>query len=103
MLRFKLIEEASLKYFVGQETVDGLIIELNNYSRARLKKYADICFPNDKALPVISNVKMNEHLKTMGKLAGIDEPQRVRRKGKRQENRNPKKRPNFGYLFGFNW
>ncbi|KAA6303188.1 MAG: Tyrosine recombinase XerC [Candidatus Ordinivivax streblomastigis] len=62
---------------VTQKTVDGLIIELNKYSRAILNKYAGIRFPNDKALPVISNVKMNEHLKTMGELAGIDEPQRV--------------------------
>jgi integrase len=62
---------------VTQKTMDGLIIELNKYSRAILKRYEGIPFPNDKALPVISNVKMNEHLKKMGKLAGIDEPQRI--------------------------
>mgnify|MGYP002583998262 CR=1 FL=1 len=58
-------------------TGDGLIIELNKYSRAILKKYENIGLPNDKALPVISNVKMNEHLKVMGEMAGIDEPTRV--------------------------
>ena len=62
---------------VTQKTVDGLIIELNDYSRAILNKYADIELPNDLALPVISNVKMNEHLKVIGELAGIDEPQRI--------------------------
>ena len=62
---------------VTQKTVDGLIIELNKYSRAILKKYENIGLPNDKALPVISNVKMNEHLKVMGEMAGIDEPTRV--------------------------
>lgn len=62
---------------VTQKTVDGLIIELNDYSRAILKRYENIGLPGDKALPVISNVKMNEYLKTMGQLAGIEEPQRI--------------------------
>lgn len=62
---------------VTQKTVDGLIIELNNYSRAILKRYENIGLPEDKALPVISNQKMNEHLKVMGQLAGIEEPQRI--------------------------
>jgi len=64
-------------FVVTQKTVDGLIIELNKYSRAILKKYENIKFPNDLALPVISNVKMNEHLKEVGELAGILEPQRI--------------------------
>jgi integrase len=62
---------------VTQKTVDGLIIELNDYSRAILRKYEGIRLPNDLALPVISNVKMNEHLKIMGELTGIVEPQRI--------------------------
>lgn len=62
---------------VSKKDVDGLIIELNKYSRAILDKYKDIELPKGLALPVISNVKTNEHLKTMGKLAGIDEPQRI--------------------------
>lgn len=62
---------------VTQKTVDGLIIELNKYSRSILEKYQNITFPNGLALPIISNVKMNQHLKTMGELAGIDEPQRI--------------------------
>lgn len=62
---------------VTQKTVDGLKIELNKYSKAILDKYKDIHFPNDKALPVISNVKMNEYLKELGEIAEINEPQRI--------------------------
>lgn len=62
---------------VTQKTADGLIIELNNFSRAILDKYKNVQLPNDLALPVISNVKMNEHLKVMGELAGLKEPQRI--------------------------
>lgn len=62
---------------VTQKTVEGLTIELNKYSRAILDKYSNVAFPNDLALPVISNAKMNERLKTMGEIAGINEPQRV--------------------------
>jgi integrase len=62
---------------VTQKTVDGLIIELNDYSRAILKKYEGIRLPNDLALPVISNQKMNDYLKNLGKLVGLNEPQRI--------------------------
>jgi integrase len=62
---------------VTQKTSDCLIIELNKYSNAILQKYESIRLPNDKALPVISNVKMNENLKEMGKIAGLDVPQRI--------------------------
>lgn len=62
---------------VTQKTVDGLRIELNNHSKAILDKYADTPFKDNKALPVISNVKMNEYLKELGAIAGIDEPQRI--------------------------
>lgn len=56
------------------KTHDSLTIELNKYSKAILVKYADIKFPNDAALPVITNQKMNDYLKEMGKICGIDEP-----------------------------
>ena len=62
---------------VTQKTVDGLIIELNKYSREILERYSGIEFPNDKALPVISNAKMNQYLKEMAKIAGLDIPQRI--------------------------
>lgn len=62
---------------VTKKTVDGLRIELNKYSRALLEKYEGVPLPGGLALPVISNVKFNEHLKLMGELAGLNSPQRI--------------------------
>lgn len=56
------------------KTDDSLIIELNKHSRAIFGKYEDVAFENDKALPVISNQRMNDYLKELAELAGIDEP-----------------------------
>ena len=56
------------------KTGDDLIIELNKYSKSILEKYKDVHFSNDKVLPVISNQKMNDYLKELGELAGIDDP-----------------------------
>ena len=58
------------------KTADSLVIELNNYSRAILDKYRHVAFEGDKVLPVVSNQKMNDYLKELSKLAGIDEPVR---------------------------
>lgn len=62
---------------VTKKTNDGLRIELNKHSQAILDKYKEIPFPGDLALPVISNVKMNEALKVLGQVCGIDEPTRI--------------------------
>ena len=56
------------------KTADSIKIELNKYSRAILDKYADQQYPGNRALPVISNQKMNDYLKEMGKICGIDQP-----------------------------
>lgn len=56
------------------KTSDSLIIELNKHSRAILEKYADIPYEFDKALPVISNQKMNDYLKELGELAEVNAP-----------------------------
>ena len=56
------------------KTSDSLIIELNNHSKAILDKYKDVAFEYDKVLPVITNQKMNDYLKELAELAGIDEP-----------------------------
>ncbi|MEE6130443.1 site-specific integrase, partial [Chryseobacterium arthrosphaerae] len=55
------------------KTSDNLIIELNNRSREILEKYNDEKFCQNKALPVISNQKMNDYLKELAELAEIDE------------------------------
>lgn len=54
------------------KTTDSLII--NNHSKSILEKYKGITFENGLALPVITNQKMNEYLKELMELAGIDEP-----------------------------
>lgn len=56
-----------------KKTADSLTIELNDVSRHILQKYKDEMFPNNKALPVISNQKMNEYLKELCQLAGFNE------------------------------
>ena len=55
---------------VTEKTGDTIRIELNKYSRAILEKYAD----KEKPLPVPSNQKMNEWIKEVCFLAGINTP-----------------------------
>ena len=62
---------------VTKKTVDGLKIDLNDYSKSILDKYKDHVFHDDLALPVISNERMNDHLKIMGSVIGIDDPIRI--------------------------
>ena len=50
--------------------------ELNNHSKAILEKYKSVHFEDHKALPVISNQKMNDYLKELGELAEINDPVR---------------------------
>jgi integrase len=55
------------------KTNDTLRIELNEESKGILERYANMTFENDKALPVISNQKMNDSLHELCRLAGINE------------------------------
>lgn len=59
------------------KTADTITIELNKYAHAILDKYEGVPFDDNKALPVISNQKMNDYIKELGKLCEIDEPQTV--------------------------
>ncbi len=52
------------------KTKDQLSIPLNPYSRAILEKYKR--YDEQYSLPVLSNQRMNEYLKEIGKLAGLD-------------------------------
>lgn len=74
------------------KTSDRLVIELNEHSRAVLEKYGGVRLDGDRALPVISNQKMNLYLKELGRLSGIDEPVREvwYRGGERLERTLPK-------------
>ena len=70
-LRRSDIQADSIKV-VTQKTTNSLTIELNDYSRAILEKYATES-PSAYALPVISNAKYNEHLKEVGRIAELTE------------------------------
>ena len=61
-------------YVTTQKTNDRLPIDLNEYSKAILDKYRDCSFPDDIALPVLSNQKMNIHIKTLGELCRFNDP-----------------------------
>ena len=74
------------------KTHDKIAIELNKYSKAILDKYKDQVFPNGAVLPVISNQKMNDYLKELAELAGINAPvtQIYYLNGERIEETQPK-------------
>lgn len=54
------------------KTHDALRIDLNKYSREILERYRDEELPGGRALPVVSNHKMNEYLHELGRMCGID-------------------------------
>lgn len=58
-------------HIITQKTNDKITIELNNYSRAILQRYADS--ETDKALPVTSNQNMNVYIKEVCRQCGINE------------------------------
>jgi integrase len=62
---------------VTQKTSSALKIELNKYSSAILEKYKDCNLPKQLALPVIVNQKMNQHLKTIGKICEFNDEIRI--------------------------
>jgi integrase len=55
------------------KTDDTITINLNNTTRSILEKYKTD-EPNEKALPVVSNQKMNRYLKEMAQIVGISNP-----------------------------
>lgn len=56
------------------KTADLLTIELNKYSRSIVEKYRDYPRENDRYFPVVSNQKMNDYIKELGEMCGIDTP-----------------------------
>ena len=66
---------------VTQKTSDGLRIELNDFSREILDRCREFQQSegnkSKRALPVISNQKMNTYLKEIGEIVGIDTPIRI--------------------------
>lgn len=56
------------------KTNDRIVIEFNDKSKAIYEKYRDFHFEGGKVFPVISNQKMNDYLKDLAELAGLDNP-----------------------------
>lgn len=56
------------------KTADTLDIELNKFALSILQKYDGVAFPNDKALPPMTNQRMNIYLKDLCELCGINQP-----------------------------
>ena len=79
-------------YITTQKTNDRLPINLNKYAKAILEKYKDKKLPNNQALPVISNQRMNEYLKDVCELCEINTPitRVVVRAGQRVQETEPK-------------
>jgi integrase len=79
-------------FVTTQKTNDRLPIDLNKYSKAILEKYKDQKFPNGLALPVITNQRMNEYLKDLCELCGLNTPitRVVVRGGQRVQEVQPK-------------
>lgn len=59
---------------VTQKTSDRLFIDFNRKSKSLIDKYSKCHYEGKKVFPVISNQKMNAHLKELCMLAGIDTP-----------------------------
>lgn len=55
---------------IKSHNAKSLYIPLNNYAKEILGRYENL--PTGKALPVISNQKMNDYLKELGKLAELN-------------------------------
>ena len=61
-------------YVTTQKTNDRIPIDLNVFAKEIIRKYKDKDFPGGLALPVISNQRMNRHLKQLCELCGFNEP-----------------------------
>lgn len=64
-------------HIVTRKTSDSLVINLNDYSRRILNKYAGIRLPGGCCLPVISNARSNDYIKEACRIAGISRMQRI--------------------------
>lgn len=56
-----------------KKTGDRLTIDLNSFAMDILKKYEKCNFPGNRALPQISNFRMNTNLKILCNICGFDE------------------------------
>lgn len=59
-----------------KKDTDTVKIELNKFSKSILDKYRGMSFPHNHPLPIISEQRMNEHLKEIGEICGFNSPVR---------------------------
>lgn len=59
-----------------KKTNDPLRIELNKVTSSIIDKYSGRRSGDGRVLPIVSNQKMNEYLKDLARMAGIDDPVR---------------------------
>lgn len=64
----------NILYTTTQKTNDRLPIDLNSFAKSILTKYSGFVFPDDHALPVMSNQKMNCLLKDLCELCKLTSP-----------------------------
>ena len=77
--------EGNVLYITTQKTFERLPIDLSAHAREILNKYPRDTFDDDRIFPSLSNRKMNQHLRRLCCLCGIDTPiTTVTRKGGRR-------------------
>ena len=77
--------EGDVLYITTQKTFERLPIDLCERARELLIKYPRGTFAGDRIFPTLSNRKMNQHLRHLCRLCGIDTPiTTVTRKGGRR-------------------
>lgn len=59
------------------KTNDSLRIEFNKHTKTIIKKYEKVPYPNNNALPIVSNPRMIRCIRQLAELAGIDELIRI--------------------------
>lgn len=72
-LRWSNVKEGSIS-ITTVKTSDTLSIELNKWSQEILCRYVDEPCPDGHVFYPISNQRMNDHLKEVCRIAGLDEP-----------------------------
>ncbi len=79
-----------------KKTRDFVKIPLHDTALAILKKYKDMRFSGDRALPILTNQKCNVNIKTVGLLCGLTEPRTIRTMKGTEETTETK--PLYKYL-----
>ena len=72
-LRWSDVKDKSL-IFTTIKTEDTITVDLNRHTQPILDQYKQYTFPGNRVFPAPTNQEMNRHLKTLCRMAGIDDP-----------------------------